>query len=227
MRCVHCATEPMKSKLRHFVRLDIKYPVCASCNRAQRRPPLLKAAGRGKHAAKRATLRKALSIALAKPKFRILVFGPAPGSGSPADTKRHQIRDELLKMGHDAFFAEDVTEAGVPLNFLELMQLRTVADLVINVAASPGSQAEFEDFALRFEGRRQLAFLDERGRAGYAGQGTLRGFRVNGGIDEFFSQSDLDSCVLTLMAVDWVVENSYFQAEQDMQAELAKERSLI
>src|SRR3989442_91114 len=62
----------------------------------------------------REKVRKALAVSAASCKFKILVWGPAPRSGNPAAATRKQIRDELKKMGHDAFFSEELPVEAVP-----------------------------------------------------------------------------------------------------------------
>ncbi len=128
-------------------------------------------------------------------------------------------------MGHDAFFSEDMAIPGVPANVVEQAQQKLV-HLVINIAASPGSMAEFENYGIRL-GRRHLVFLNAAARGGFTDQGTLQLFRANGGFDEFFKDDDLNSCAVKLAAVDWVVEKSYLQAWVAQLEETAKEVSLV
>jgi hypothetical protein len=109
-------------------------------------------------------------------------------------------------MGHQVFFSEDMTVPGVPTNIVELVQLKQI-DLVINVAASYGSLAEFENYGI-FLGRRHLVFFNEAARGGFSDTGTRRLFRAAGGTDESFNEDDLKSCALTLAATDWVADKA-------------------
>ncbi len=225
MRCEFCFGVGSTFRRRAFPRLDRTYLVCGNCGRAQRRQKVLKTAARGVRAAERESLRKALAIAKARQKFKILVWGPASASGNRAATKRAQIRDELLKMGHDAFFSEDMVVPGVPTNILEMLQQRIV-HLVIDVAASPGSMAEFENYGVIL-GKRHLVFLNDAARGGFTDTGTRRLFRAAGGDDEFFSEADLMSCALTLASADWVGDKAYYEMYLAELKKAADEASLL
>src|SRR5713226_6306245 len=164
MRCTNCSADPVRCRFRKFPDLEATYCVCRDCNKAQKRPSGLITVKRGKRAADREKVRKALAVSAASCKFKILVWGPAPRSGNPAAATRKQIRDELKKMGHDAFFSEELAVEAVPTNVLELVQLKQV-NLVINVAASHGALAEFEDYGVIL-GKRLLVFLNDDARGG-------------------------------------------------------------
>jgi hypothetical protein len=209
MRCIHCSADPMRCQFRKFPDLEATYCVCRDCNRAQRRPTGLKTAKRGKRPADREKIRKGLAVAAASCKFKILVWGPAPRSGNPAVATRRQIRDELRRMGHDAFFSEEMAVPAVPTNVAELIHLKHI-NLVINVAASYGSLAEFENYGVVL-GRRHLVFLNDAACGGFTDTGTRRMFRANGGTDEFFKDDDIATGVLVLAALDWVSEKAYLQ----------------
>ena len=112
-------------------------------------------------------------------------------------------------MGHEVFFSEEMTVPGVPTNVLESVQLKHI-NLVINVAASHGSLAEFENYGVLL-GKRHLLFLNEAAKGGFTDTGTRRMFRANGGTDEFFTDDDIASGVLALAALDWVAEKAYLQ----------------
>ena len=112
-------------------------------------------------------------------------------------------------MGHDAFFSEELAVPAVPTNVLELVQLKKV-NLVVNIAASFGSLAEFENYGVLL-GKRHLVFLNEAARGGFTDTGTRKLFRANGGTDEFFKEEDISSGVLVLAALDWVTEKAYLQ----------------
>lgn len=142
-------------------------------------------------------------------KFKILVWGPDPKSSHPAAAVRTQIRDELCKLGHDAFFSEELTVRGIPTNLQELLQLQHI-NLVINLAASHGSVAEFENYGVIL-GERLLVFLNDAARGGFTTTGTRNAFRAKGGFAEFFNDEDLKTGVLVLAARDWVEFKAYAQ----------------
>lgn len=185
------------------------YLVCQVCQKAQKRPSGLKTDKRGKRSFDREKTRKGLAVSSASCKFRVLVWGPAHGSANPAAATRLEIRDELKRMGHDAFFSEELAVPAVPTNVLELVQLKKV-NLVVNVASSYGSLAEFENYGVLL-GKRHLVFLNEAARGGFTDTGTRKVFRANGGTDEFFKEEDISSGVLILAALDWVMEKAYLQ----------------
>jgi hypothetical protein len=225
MQCQYCSEDPAKFRLKKFPRLDSTYAVCGKCGRAQRRSTGLKTIGRGIRPEERARFKKALSIANARIKFKILVWGPAPGGGNAAAPKREQIRAELRKMGHEAFFSEEMTEQGTPTNIVELVQQKQV-QLVINVAASYGSLAEFENYGILL-GRRHLVFLNEAARGGFTDTGTRKLFRAAGGDDEFFNEADLDSCALALASIDWVQDKAHYELYLNELKEAAERESFF
>lgn len=226
MQCNFCGQNPLRFSRRVFPRLDSTYLICRNCGRAQRRPAILKTKGRGIRPLERDRFHAALSVARAKVKFQILVWGPVPGSDNPAESKRLQIRNELQNLGHHAFFSEEMTEPGVPTNVVEFIQIRKIVNLVINVAASHGSSAEFENYGVLL-GRRHLVFLNERARGGFTATGTLKTFRAAGGLDEFFKDDDLHSCALTLAATDWVLDKVHYEIYLAAVRDAAQEESLL
>lgn len=179
----------------------------------------MKFSGRGKRSNERRGLFRAISAARARCRFKILVWGPDPKSASPAAAKRAEIRGELEKVGHDVYYSEDLGVPGTPLNVQELFQTNRI-NLAINVAASPGPAAEFEEYGLAL-GRKLLLWLPEAARGGYTAGGMLRLFRSAGGIHEFFDDSDLRSCVVTLASIDWMRDKEALQIWADGQKEIA------
>jgi hypothetical protein len=224
MRCNHCSADPMKFRLRKFPIIDAAYLLCQGCQNAQKRPSGLKTDKRGQRPLDREKTRRGLAVSSASCKFKVLVWGPAPGSANPAAATRFEIRDELNRMGHDAFFSEELAVPAVPTNVLELVQLKKV-NLVVNIAASFGSLAEFENYGVLL-GKRHLVFLNEAARGGFTDTGTRKLFRANGGTDEFFKDDDISSGVLVLAALDWVTEKAYLQKWLSSVVEEAKDSLL-
>jgi len=129
-------------------------------------------------------------------------------------------------MGHDAFFSEELTIPGEPVNLVELVQLKKLAHLVVDLAASRGSLAEFENYGLVL-GKRLLVFLNAAARGGFTDMGTRRMFQAAGGIDEFFTDEDLTSCALTLAAADWVNDKASTEAYLSEAVEALERTSLL
>lgn len=199
----------MRFKLRKFPSIGTEYLVCNTCGRAQRRPRALATRGRGKRADDRETMRKALALSAGACKFKILVWGPDPNSSNPAAPVRREIRGELERLGHEPIYSEELSISGVPINLQELLQLKRV-NLVIDVAASHGSVAEFENYAIAAK-ERMLAFLDESARGGFTAAGTLLAFKSVGGTYEYFRDDDLRTGAVVLAAIDWVKLKAYVQ----------------
>lgn len=65
--------------------------------------------------------------------FTILVWGPDPTSSSSVAKKRVDIRDELIRLGHNAMFSEDMPELGLGLSekSKEYAQAKA-ADVILN-----------------------------------------------------------------------------------------------
>ena len=122
---------------------------------------------------------------------------------------RNEIRSEFERLGHEPYYSEDLSVIGVPINLQELLQLKRV-NLVIDVAASHGSVAEFENYALAAK-ERMLAFLNVAARGGFTATGTLLAFRTVGGMCEFFRDEDIKTGVIVLAAIDWVKLKAYVQ----------------
>jgi hypothetical protein len=210
MTCELCGGDIRRPKKRLFTRVEISYIICDVCHRAQRTRTTFKMAGRGKRSVERERMRASLSMVAPRYDFRILVWGPSPSSGSPAAIKRRQIRDELRKKGHLAFFSEELTGgSSAPTNVQELIQVNNI-DLVIGIVASPGSHAEFVQLA-PILGPRMLAWLPVEARGGFTDTGTRRIFRALGGFDESYDSADLVSSVLTLFSLDWTEEKRFVQ----------------
>lgn len=213
MDCVHCGKKGSRPKQRIFPRLDGSYLICGECGRAQRRNTTLKLSGRGKRAAERRLLFRAISAARVRCKFKILVWGPDPKSKSVASVKRAEIRREFEKKGHESYFSEDLGIPDVPVNVQEMFQVKSV-HLGVDVAASHGSSAEFEGLGTGFAWR-LLLWIPETARKGYTAEGTLHLFRAAGGMFEYFDDSDLGSCVMTLASMDWLEDKEALQIWAD------------
>ncbi len=104
-------------------------------------------------AEQQALLRKLLSEPL-----RILVWGPgnvapdAQGQGRKRAvvSKRIQIRDELINLGHAAIFSEHwpSDKPDISIKVWELTQAHTAHLIVLLIEESPGGQGEMHDFSI-------------------------------------------------------------------------------
>ena len=112
----------------------------------------------------------------------ILVWGPGAGAhdlyGKRVFAKRQQIRDELRRRGHAAYFSEELERSvktkGQSLKAIEFAQAQS-ADLVVVMDASFGSVAEVHDFASsRVVNYKMLIFIDESAKDGYSYRGALK-----------------------------------------------------
>ncbi len=112
----------------------------------------------------------------------ILVWGPGAGAhdeyGKRVFAKRQQIRDELRRRGHAAFFSEELERAvktpGQSLKAIEFAQAQS-ADLIVVMDASYGSVAEVHDFApSRVVNFKMLIFIDAAAKDGYSYRGALK-----------------------------------------------------
>ncbi len=219
MECGHCGKNVTRPGRRAFPRLEGSYLICDACGKAQRRNSTLKLSGRGRRPGERRALFRTISAARAQCKFKVLVWGPDPKSKSPAAAKRAEIRREFEKRGHVVYFSEDLEIPGVPVNVQEMFQTQRV-HLGVDVAASHGSSAEFEGLGVAFAPR-LLLWMPEAAKGGYTAEGTLRLSRAAGGMFEYFDDSDLRSCVMTLASVDWLQDKEALQLWADEQKRMA------
>jgi hypothetical protein len=108
----------------------------------------------------------------AKVPVSVLVWGPGIGSPSQLSDVRAQLRSDLRKKGHAAFFSEELCDSTLPES-VRLQQLAQAEefDLIVSIPATPGSIGEVHDFAAdrRVNGK-LLVFLNEQHRAGYSAQ---------------------------------------------------------
>lgn len=118
---------------------------------------------------------EALQNAVKQVPLMILVWGPGE-SARDLYRKRLQIRDELRRRGHAAFFSEELAGApapGMSLKGIEFLQAQA-ADFIVVMQASYGSVAEVHDFAsFRVINFKMLIFIDQAATDGYSYQGAL------------------------------------------------------
>lgn len=133
--------------------------------------------------------------------LKILVWGP--GSTGELYSKRLEIRTQLERLGHEAYFSEDVwkpdilRKSGLNLSVAEFIQAKAY-DYIICLMDSPGAIGEVHDFA-RTESlaHKMMVCVDISNKEGYSAHGILNIFEgCNGKIDWFERPVDIADCHL-------------------------------
>lgn len=105
----------------------------------------------------------------------VLVWGPAPASGSALAITREKLRDALIAEGHVVRFSEDLYD-GTSGHSLVAQQVAHAEafDIVFSFPGSPGSIAEIHDFArIPGIGHKIIAFVDQSHNGGYSNQSLI------------------------------------------------------
>lgn len=140
----------------------------------------------------KAILKRAENISLS-----ILVWGPDPQGDSPVSTKRKEIREELIKLGHNAMFSESIPkdESGVSEKSKEFAQALAVHLIIILVEDSPGALAEAHDFCNHPEiAPKVYVLIPRRYRKGYSARGAIKDLEdAHGGVF-WYADGDLLQC---------------------------------
>ena len=129
----------------------------------------------------------------------ILVWGPGASAGD-LYAKRAQIRDELRRHGHAAFFSEDLegmTPTAPSQKGIEFLQAQA-SDLIVVMQASYGSVAEVHDFAsFRVINFKMMIFIDEKATDGYSYRGALTELKtLYGNVETYKYPDDITQCHL-------------------------------
>jgi hypothetical protein len=152
----------------------------------------------------------------------ILVWGPGMGAhdlyGKRIFKKRQQIRDELRRRGHAAFFSEELEgrgDKGKSIKAIEFAQAQA-ADLIVVMDASYGSVAEVHDFApSRVVNFKMLVFIDESAKDGYSYRGALKDLdEAYDNVKTFKYPEDIVDCHLLgriLKKVDALQRLAYYE----------------
>ncbi len=136
-----------------------------------------------------------LSQGQPKKNFRILIWGPTPDAENPLAKKREELRRELRRQGHHAYFSEELVKPGRgPTNVQEAYQVLNI-DLVINIAGSLGSTGEAHELMAGI-GRSGLLWLNERAESAYAGTGLAQTMVYSGAKVEYYSDIFIKCCGL-------------------------------
>jgi hypothetical protein len=140
-------------------------------------------------------------------KLNILVYGPqvsvpdADARIAAIQRKRKDIRQELIDLGHDARFAEELVDPSLPepfdSAFYQEQLLQREADLIICIVESPGSKVEFGAIYKEVDVlKKTTIFLDENYIAGLVGD-ACRDSEYNGAKLKLFQYPrDIDECNL-------------------------------
>lgn len=140
-----------------------------------------------------------LQQAVQQTPLAILVWGPGVSAGDLYQ-KRVQIRDELRRRGHAAFFSEEL-EGMSPTTLsqkgIEFLQAQA-ADLIVVMQASYGSVAEVHDFAEhRVINFKMLIFIDEKAKDGYSYRGALQELKtLYNNVETYKYPEDIRECNL-------------------------------
>lgn len=138
----------------------------------------------------------------------ILVWGPGE-TARDLYQKRLQIRDELRRRGHAAFFSEELTDASSApapsqkgIEFLEA----EAADLIVVLQASYGSIAEVHDFAeFRVVNFKMLVFVDRAAMDGYSYRGALAELKaLYNNVETYRYPEDIAQCNLLKQVLEKV-----------------------
>lgn len=148
-----------------------------------------------------------LQRAVAQTPLVILVWGPGASAGDLYQ-KRVQIRDELRRRGHAAFFSEELAPLSAPTlsqKGIEFLQAQA-ADLIVVMQASYGSVAEVHDFAeQRVVNFKMLIFVDERAADGYSYRGALQELKtLYNNVETYKYPDDITHCHLLTKVIEKV-----------------------
>lgn len=102
----------------------------------------------------------------------VLLWGPGMSSKSPLALVRTDLRTQLRRDGHAAYFSEELcgTKGSTSIRLQQLAQAQEF-DLVVSIPCTPGSIGEVHDFAAdRRVNARTLVFINEETIGGYSPQ---------------------------------------------------------
>ncbi len=153
---------------------------------------------------------RSLRQKIRKEALAICIWGPGTPE-YPLFQVRVDLLNELRQLGHVAFFSEELTkQSGLPISSQGMPSLRTeeflhasAADLIILIRCSPGSIAEFHDFAqFRSIAQNMVVVTDESDTFGYSDKGALLEHeRLYGKVIRYGNSADIVSQVLDIVGV--------------------------
>lgn len=135
----------------------------------------------------------------------ILVWGQNPKKKTAASNKRRQIRDELLRRGHNAMFSEEIsiTSGNLSEKSKEFAQACAAHLVIILVEDAPGALAEFHDFCDHPKIAPKLyVIVPDKYKDGYSGQGALKDLEAAYGGVYWYQDSEMTDCDLLQRTTD-------------------------
>lgn len=143
-------------------------------------------------------------------RLKILVLGPGE-SGGDIYKKRCEMRELLIRLGHEVHFCEEVwtpenlERSGLNLAVAEYVQALAY-DYIVCLMASPGSIGEVHDLAkVKKIAAKMMICVDGKHREGYSAKGVLRIFEgYNGKLDWFLYPNDIMECHLSKRVVEQI-----------------------
>ena len=134
----------------------------------------------------------------------ILVWGPNPQSDSPVAKKRIEIREELIKLGHNAMFSEDLSLQTDNLSekSKEFAQALAAHLIIILVEDAPGASAEAHDFCNHPDlAPKVYVMIPKKYMQGYSAQGAIKDLSDGYGGVHWYEDEDLGICNVRKQAV--------------------------
>ena len=148
---------------------------------------------------------KANLKAASKVPLSILVWGQNPKAKTAVAQKRKDIRRQLLRLGHNAMFSEDISAnagAGLSEKSKEFAQAQAVDLIIILVEDAPGASAEAHDFANHPDlASKVYVMIPERYRSGYSAQGAIKDLDDGYGGVYWYADGEIESCKVLGQAV--------------------------
>ena len=138
--------------------------------------------------------------------FNVLVWGPHADGTEPVARKRREIRDALIRRGHNAMLSEDLTSlaedelSSEQAN--EFFQAHACDVIVVLLEDAPGALAEVHDFSGNPELARKFVILVPREyEQGYSARGALRDLQEAYGVVHWYEEGDLPVCEVLAAAL--------------------------
>jgi hypothetical protein len=128
----------------------------------------------------------------------VLIWGPAPSSGTPVALTRVRLREELAARGHHARFSEDLFDPNSQFSVLAQQVAQAEAfDIVVSIPDSPGSIAEIHDFSrIPALSHKVVAYLNAEWNSGYSNQTLIQAESPHTCRTAIYQSLDLPGCIV-------------------------------
>jgi hypothetical protein len=139
-----------------------------------------------------------------KVSLTILVWGPNPESGSEVGQKRKKIRAELIRLGHNALFSEelDIHVGGISEKSKEFAQARAAHLIIVLVEEAPGALAETHDFCNDPNiAPNVFVMMPSKYRQGYSARGAIKDLQDAYGGVYWYKDGEIGRCTVLRRAV--------------------------